>query len=97
MPDTHSPEADVSPAPNDPHTDCHRCAADGGPTSTALTAERKAAERARLEQAKAILMRVKGCTEQEAYDVLRLQAMNRQQRLVHVAERIIATDLLLGP
>lgn len=54
------------------------------------------AERKRIEQAKGVLMKMKNCDEETAYTLMRRQAMGRQQRLVQVAEQIIATHEMLG-
>lgn len=54
------------------------------------------AERKRIEQAKGVLMKMKNCDEEAAYTLMRRQAMGRQQRLVQVAEQIIATHEMLG-
>jgi response regulator NasT len=54
------------------------------------------AERKRIEQAKGLLMKMKSCTEQDAYTLMRRQAMSRQQKLVQVAEQIIAMHDMLG-
>jgi response regulator NasT len=39
---------------------------------------------------------MKSCGEDEAYTLMRRQAMGRQQRLIQVAEQIIATHEMLG-
>ncbi|AYC32825.1 ANTAR domain-containing protein [Pseudomonas cavernae] len=59
--------------------------------------EAQLAERKRIEQAKGILMKMKNCNEEEAYTLMRRQAMSRQQKLIQVAEQIIAMSELLGP
>ncbi|WP_062382453.1 ANTAR domain-containing response regulator [Pseudomonas abietaniphila] len=58
--------------------------------------DQQLAERKRIETAKGLLMKMKSCTEDEAYTLMRRQAMSRQQKLVHVAEQIIAMSELLG-
>ena len=58
--------------------------------------ESQLAERKRIELAKGLLMKMKGCNEEEAYTLMRRQAMSRQQKLVQVAEQIIAMQDLLG-
>ncbi|MFV0455724.1 MAG: ANTAR domain-containing response regulator [Pseudomonas sp.] len=69
---------------------------------SALRAELQArdqqlAERKRIELAKGILMKMRDCQEQEAYTLMRRQAMSRQQKLIQVAEQIITmNDLLAG-
>jgi response regulator NasT len=54
------------------------------------------AERKILERAKGILMKQRGISEDEAYQVLRKSAMNRNKRIVEVAENLIAAYDLLG-
>ncbi|WP_341701894.1 ANTAR domain-containing protein [Ferrovibrio sp.] len=48
------------------------------------------AERKLIDRAKGLLMRERSLTEDEAYAALRKLAMDRQQRLVDVAEALIA-------
>lgn len=52
-------------------------------------------ERKRIEQAKGILMKLRQCDEEEAYTLMRRQAMGRQQKLIQVAEQIIAIQALM--
>ncbi|HLV18394.1 MAG TPA: ANTAR domain-containing protein [Pseudomonas sp.] len=52
-------------------------------------------ERKRIEQAKGILMKLRQCDEEEAYTLMRRQAMSRQQKLIQVAEQIIAMQALM--
>ena len=52
-------------------------------------------ERKRIEQAKGILMKLRQCEEEEAYTLMRRQAMGRQQKLIQVAEQIIAMQALM--
>lgn len=52
-------------------------------------------ERKRVEQAKGILMKLRQCDEDEAYTLMRRQAMSRQQKLIQVAEQIIAMQSLM--
>ena len=47
------------------------------------------AERKIIERAKGILMQQRGCSEDEAYRLLRKSAMNRNRRIVDVARNII--------
>ncbi|CAE6922397.1 Response regulator NasT [Pseudomonas marincola] len=54
------------------------------------------AERKRIELAKGLLMKMKSCDEEAAYTLMRRQAMSRQQKLIQVAEQIIAMNDLLG-
>ncbi|MCL5040995.1 MAG: ANTAR domain-containing response regulator [Gammaproteobacteria bacterium] len=58
--------------------------------------EQQLHERKRIEKAKGLLMTMKGCTEPEAYTLMRRQAMSRQQKLIDVAEQIIAMSDMLG-
>ncbi|MNZ33277.1 putative transcriptional regulatory protein pdtaR [compost metagenome] len=58
--------------------------------------ELQLAERKRVELAKGLLMKMKGCTEEEAYTLMRRQAMSRQQKLIQVAEQVIAMHEMLG-
>ena len=54
------------------------------------------AERKMLERAKGILMKQRGMSEEEAYQALRKSAMNRNKRIIEVAENLIAAYELLG-
>ena len=58
--------------------------------------DQQMAERKRVELAKGMLMKMKNCNEEEAYTLMRRQAMSRQQKLIQVAEQIIAMSDLLG-
>ena len=58
--------------------------------------EQQLAERKRVELAKGLLMKMKSCNEEEAYTLMRRQAMSRQQKLIQVAEQIIAMHDMLG-
>jgi len=58
--------------------------------------EQQLAERKRIELAKSMLMKMRNCKEEEAYTLMRRQAMSRQQKLIQVAEQIIAMNELLG-
>ncbi|PAU56923.1 ANTAR domain-containing response regulator [Pseudomonas indica] len=58
--------------------------------------DQQLAERKRIELAKGMLMRMKNCSEEEAYTLMRRQAMSRQQKLIQVAEQIIAMNDMLG-
>lgn len=58
--------------------------------------EQQLAERKRVELAKGLLMKMKNCNEEDAYTLMRRQAMSRQQKLVQVAEQIIAMHDMLG-
>ncbi len=46
-------------------------------------------ERKIIERAKGILMQQRGCSEQEAYHTLRKTAMDRNRRMVEIAQNII--------
>jgi response regulator NasT len=58
--------------------------------------DQQLAERKRIELAKGLLMKMKHCGEEEAYTLMRRQAMSRQQKLIQVAEQIIAMHDMLG-
>jgi len=58
--------------------------------------DQQLAERKRIELAKGLLMKLRECNEEEAYTLMRRQAMSRQQKLIQVAEQIIAMNELLG-
>lgn len=58
-------------------------------------AQTNLAERKVIERAKGIVMKQRGCTESEAYVLLRKLAMDRHQRLAHVAESVITMAELL--
>lgn len=53
-------------------------------------------DRKRIDRAKGILMARRGYTEDEAYKVLRKQAMDRNQRIIDAADSVIAAAELLG-
>jgi len=54
------------------------------------------AQRKLIERAKGIVMKQRGCTEDEAYRLLRKMAMDRGKRLADVAETLaMAEDLLV--
>ena len=54
-------------------------------------------ERKVVERAKGIVMKQRGCSEDEAYRALRKMAMDRGKRLADVAETLaVAEDLLAG-
>lgn len=58
-------------------------------TQTALS------ERKQIERAKGLLMKQRNCSEEDAYIALRKMAMEKNLRLVQVAEKlIVATELL---
>ncbi|MDX2465368.1 MAG: ANTAR domain-containing protein [Porticoccus sp.] len=53
-------------------------------------------ERKLIDRAKGILMARRGCNEDEAYNALRKQAMDRNQRIVDVADSVITAVELLA-
>jgi response regulator NasT len=61
-----------------------------------LARDQQLAERKRIEHAKGLLMKMKDCNEEQAYTLMRRQAMSRQQKLIQVAEQIIAMHEMLG-
>ncbi len=54
------------------------------------------AERKLVEKAKGILMHRRGCSEEEAYQLMRKMAMDGKQKLVDVANKVIDAAQLLG-
>jgi response regulator NasT len=56
----------------------------------------KLAERKVVERAKGILMKARGVSEEDAYRALRRMAMDRNRRLVDVAQAVVDTAELLG-
>jgi response regulator NasT len=52
-------------------------------------------ERKIIEQAKAILMRQRGCSEDEAYVLLRRTAMNQNRKIAELARSLVAAAALL--
>jgi response regulator NasT len=59
-------------------------------------AQRSLADRKLIERAKGIVMRERGCEEEEAYRHLRRLAMDRGQRLSEIAQQIITVAELLS-
>lgn len=59
-------------------------------------AQASLAERKQVERAKGILMRRRGCDEDEAYRAMRKMAMDQKLRLADIAAKIIAAEDLLG-
>ena len=53
-------------------------------------------ERKLIERAKGIIMAERGATEQQAYELMRKTAMDRNKRLVDIAESIVSASELLG-
>jgi len=54
------------------------------------------ADRRTIERAKAILMRTRGLTEEQAHAALRKSAMNQSRRMAEIAESLITAAGLLG-
>jgi response regulator NasT len=54
------------------------------------------AERKLIDRAKAILMKSKGLSEQDAYSLLRRTAMNQSRKIADVAQALITAADLLG-
>jgi response regulator NasT len=52
-------------------------------------------ERKIIEQAKAILMRQRGCSEDDAYVLLRRTAMNQNRKIVELARSLVTAAALL--
>jgi two-component system, response regulator / RNA-binding antiterminator len=59
-------------------------------------AKTQLAERKTIDRAKAILIRSKGISEDEAYRLLRTQAMNTNRRIAQVADSLVLAAGLLG-
>lgn len=59
-------------------------------------AESKLNERKVVERAKGILMQLRGMTESEAYHAMRKMAMDRNIRIVDVAQKLLAMNDLLA-
>jgi response regulator NasT len=59
-------------------------------------AQTRLVERKVIERAKGILMEQKGVSEEEAYRLLRKLAMDRNARLLEVAQQVIDISKLLG-
>lgn len=58
-------------------------------------ARNELAERKTIDRAKGILMKSKGLSEPEAYDLLRKTAMNQSRKIIEVAESLIIASGLL--
>ncbi len=54
-------------------------------------------DRKLVEQAKAILMKQRGMSEDEAYSLLRRTAMNQNRKIVDLARSLVTAAALLGP
>ena len=50
-----------------------------------------------IDQAKAILMKQRGCSEDDAYVLLRRTAMNQNRKIAELARSLVAAAALLGP
>ena len=53
-------------------------------------------DRKTIDRAKAILMKAKGLTAEDAYALLRTTAMNKNRRIVQIAQSVITASELLG-
>lgn len=53
------------------------------------------AERKLIDRAKGILMRARGFSEEDAYNLLRSKAMNEQKKVVEIAQSVITASELL--
>ena len=53
-------------------------------------------DRKTIDRAKAILMKAKGMTEEDAYALLRTTAMNKNRLIVQIAQSVITASELLG-
>ncbi len=58
-------------------------------------AEGKLSERKTVERAKGLLMQLRGLNESEAYNAMRKMAMDRNIRIVEVAEKLLSMNDLL--
>jgi AmiR/NasT family two-component response regulator len=54
-------------------------------------------ERKIIDRAKGVLMRHRGASEQEAYELLRKTAMSQNRRIKEVAEAVLAMSDILKP
>lgn len=59
-------------------------------------AKTELSERKQIDRAKGLLMRTRGLSEEEAYQLLRKTAMNQGRRIAQVAESLILAAGLLG-
>ena len=50
-----------------------------------------------IEQAKAIVMKQRGCTEEAAYVLLRRTAMNQNRKIAELARSLVAAAAILSP
>jgi response regulator NasT len=65
--------------------------------SELLEAKSALEDRKIIDQAKAILMKQRGCSEDEAYVLLRRTAMNQNRKIAELARSLIAAAALLQP
>lgn len=66
-------------------------------TGELAAARNELADRKTIDRAKGIVMKSKGLSEQEAYDLLRRTAMNQNRKIIDVAQSlVIASGLLEG-
>ena len=54
-------------------------------------------DRKTIEQAKGILMKTRGLSEADAYALLRSTAMNKNRRMIDIAQSLVTAADLLGP
>jgi response regulator NasT len=54
-------------------------------------------DRKLIDQAKGILMKTRGLNEADAYALLRSTAMNKNRRIVEIAQSLVTAADLLGP
>lgn len=59
------------------------------------TAKRALADRKIIDRAKGLLMRARGASESDAYELMRITAMNENRRLADVARSIVTAAALL--
>ena len=59
-------------------------------------AKSELADRKLVERAKGVLMKAKSLSEEEAYALLRRQAMNEKRKVAEIAEALITSAKLLG-
>ncbi|WP_375461149.1 ANTAR domain-containing response regulator [uncultured Enterovirga sp.] len=59
-------------------------------------AKSELAARKVVERAKGLIMKAKGLSEEEAYNLLRRKAMNEKRKLVEIAQALITSAELLG-
>jgi response regulator NasT len=64
--------------------------------SELLAAKSALEDRKIIDQAKAILMRQRGCSEDDAYVLLRRTAMNQNRKIADLAHSLVAAAALLG-